>query len=149
MLESEVIDTLFRVLADPTRRRILDVLADRGEMTVSQLSAEFPHLVTSGISKHLMGLRAAGLVHSTRQGRQQLYRVEANAVTTVLAPWLARYERYWAAALERLRALAESGEHQTNPSHPPRDRRQVARIKSTRSRVKGEPHQASGGRRRS
>jgi DNA-binding transcriptional ArsR family regulator len=100
-------DELFRVLADPTRRRILDLLAEHGTLTVSQLAGEFPELVASGISKHLMGLRAAGLVTSTRQGRQQLYRIEADALADRLAPWLARYEPYWSAALERLRDLAE------------------------------------------
>jgi DNA-binding transcriptional ArsR family regulator len=102
-------DDLFRALADPTRRRILDLLAERGTLTVSQLSAEFPDLVTSGISKHLMGLRATGLVTATRQGRQQLYRIDADALAGALAPWLAKYERYWSTALERLRDLAEGG----------------------------------------
>lgn len=100
-------DELFRLLADPTRRRILDLLAEHGALTVSELAAEFPDLVASGISKHLMALRAAGLVTATRQGRQQVYRVEADALADLLAPWLAKYEPYWSAALSRLRDLAE------------------------------------------
>jgi DNA-binding transcriptional ArsR family regulator len=100
-------DELFRVLADPTRRRILDQLAERGTLTVGQLAAEFPDLVASGISKHLMALRASGLVTATRNGRQRLYRIDAEAMAEALAPWLAKYEPYWGAALERLRALAE------------------------------------------
>lgn len=100
-------DALFRLLADPTRRRILDLLAERGALTVGELAAEFPDMVASGISKHLMGLRAAGLVTSTRRGRQQVYRVEADALADALAPWLARYEPYWSAALDRLRDVAE------------------------------------------
>jgi DNA-binding transcriptional ArsR family regulator len=103
-------DDLFRGLADPTRRGILDLLAERGPLTVSQLAAEFPDLVVSGISKHLMGLRAAGLVTATRHGRQRLYRVDADALADALAPWLAKYEPYWSAALERLRDLAEGRE---------------------------------------
>ena len=47
-------DAVFRTLADPTRRHILDLLVESGPLTVSQLSDEFPRLVTSGISKHLM-----------------------------------------------------------------------------------------------
>jgi DNA-binding transcriptional ArsR family regulator len=100
-------DDLFRTLADPTRRRILDLLTERGALTVGQLAAEFPDLVASGISKHLMGLRAAGLVNATRQGRQQVYRINADVIADALAPWLAKYEPYWSAALERLRNLAE------------------------------------------
>jgi len=103
-------DDLFRGLADPTRRRILDLLAECGTLTVSQLAAEFPDLVASGISKHLMVLRAAGLVTATRQGRQQIYQINANALAEALAPWLAKYEPYWADALERLRDLAEGEE---------------------------------------
>ncbi|GID29342.1 ArsR/SmtB family transcription factor [Paractinoplanes brasiliensis] len=100
-------DDLFRVLADPTRRRILDLLAERGPLTVSELAAHFPGLVASGISKHLMGLRAAGLVSATKQGRHQLYALDGEAMSRVLAPWLAKYEAYWSAALTRLRGLAD------------------------------------------
>jgi DNA-binding transcriptional ArsR family regulator len=100
-------DALFRTLADPTRRHVLDQLAERGPLTVTQLAAEFPDLVPSGISKHLMGLRAAGLVSATRRGRQQFYRLEPDVLIAELAPWIAKYERYWSDALERLRALAE------------------------------------------
>jgi len=104
---SRTSDDFFRLLADPTRRRILDLLAERGTLTVSQLAAEFPDLVASGISKHLMGLRQAGLVHATRQGRERLYRLDADASSEALAPWLARYEPYWSDALRRLQALAQ------------------------------------------
>jgi DNA-binding transcriptional ArsR family regulator len=102
-------DALFRILADPTRRFILDLLAERGPLTVGQLAAEFPDLVTSGISKHLMSLRAAGLVCATRRGRQQIYHLESDAFAAALSPWIAKYERYWSTALERLRAVAEKG----------------------------------------
>lgn len=103
-------DDLFRTLADPRRRRILDLLADRGPLTVSELAAQFPHLVASGISKHLMALRATGLVTATRQGRNQIYAIDADAMARALAPWLARYETYWAGALTRLRKVAEKPE---------------------------------------
>ncbi|HVX30374.1 MAG TPA: metalloregulator ArsR/SmtB family transcription factor [Nitrolancea sp.] len=107
---SSTVDELFRGLADPTRRRILDLLAERGTLTVSELAAEFPDLVASGISKHLMMLRAAGLVTATQQGRQRLYRINADTLARALVPWLAKYEPYWSDALERLRDLAENEE---------------------------------------
>ena len=106
-MRTERTDTLFKVLADPTRRRMLDLLAGKGPLSVSQLAAAFPELVASGISKHLMGLRAAGLVKADRDGRQQIYRLNAKAVTSTLQPWLSKYERYADAALERLRQAAE------------------------------------------
>lgn len=100
-------DELFRALADPTRRRILDLLVERGEATVGELAAEFPDLVASGISKHLMTLRACGLVRARRDGRHQRYAPDGEAIARALAPWVARYETFWAGALERLRGLAE------------------------------------------
>jgi DNA-binding transcriptional ArsR family regulator len=100
-------DDLFKALADPTRRRILDLLQERGALSVGELAAAFPELVSSGISKHLMSLRAAGLVAARRKGRQQVYRLKAQALADALAPWLARYEPHWSEALERLRKLAE------------------------------------------
>ena len=100
-------DVLFRILADPTRRLILDLLAERGPLTVGQLAAEFPGLVASGISKHLMSLRAAGLVSATRRGREQIYQLDPDALAAALTPWIAKYEQYWSPALERLRDLAE------------------------------------------
>lgn len=102
-------DALFRVLAAPTRRRILDLLAEHGQLTVGEIATEFPGLAASGISKHLMELRAAGLVYATRQGRQQIYRIDGRAFARALAPWLALYEPYWTDALERLRDLVEGG----------------------------------------
>ncbi|MGH8318382.1 MAG: ArsR/SmtB family transcription factor [Steroidobacteraceae bacterium] len=102
-------DALFRILADPTRRHILDLLAQDGPLTVGELAAEFPRLVPSGISKHLMSLRAARLVSATRRGREQIYQLESDALATALTPWIAKYERYWSTALERLRDLAQEG----------------------------------------
>ena len=109
-------DAVFRILADPTRRLILDLLAERGSMTVGQLGAEFPRLVVSGISKHLMGLRAAGLVSATRRGRQQIYRLEPDALAAALTPWIAKYERFWSAALERLRDVAQEDRSRKKPT---------------------------------
>jgi DNA-binding transcriptional ArsR family regulator len=110
-------DTLFRMLADPTRRRILDLLAERGPLNVTELAEEFPDLVASGISKHLMGLRGAGLVQANRDGRQQVYSLEADAMRGVLAPWLRKYERFWQGALERLRDLAENEAEESGARH--------------------------------
>lgn len=112
-------DELFRQLSDPTRRRILDLLAERGTQNVSQLAAEFPDLASSGVSKHLMGLRAAGLVSARRRGRQRFYRLNAQALAEGLAPWLAKYEPYWSAALEKLKTLAERDEQKDRLSDPP------------------------------
>lgn len=107
------------MLADPTRRRILDLLAERGELTVGQLAAEFPDLVTSGISKHLMGLRSAHLVTATKVGRTQRYRLDAATFAAALSPWLAHYEPHFDDALNRLRRFVESGAKPPQASEAP------------------------------
>jgi len=116
-------DALFRTLADPTRRQILDLLAERGPLSVGQLASEFPDLVPSGISKHLMSLRGAGLVSAARQGRKQIYRLEPDALVADLTPWIAKYEQYWSAALERLRELAQDGGPKDEPTSQKKLRR--------------------------
>ena len=113
-------DALFRILADPTRRQILDLLAERGSLTVSELAGQFPRLVTSGISKHLMGLRGARLVSSTRRGREQVYQLKPDVLAAALAPWMAKYERYWSTALGRLRDLAEESVSKGSVKSPTR-----------------------------
>lgn len=100
-------DDPFRAIADPTRRRMLDLLAERGSLTVGELAAEFPDLVASGISKHLMALRAAGLVRAEKRGRNQHYRIDPAGFDRAFGAWAARYQSYWGASLNRLRALAE------------------------------------------
>jgi len=104
-------DDFFRAVADPTRRRILDLLAEHGSLNVTQLSAHFPSLGRPNISKHLMTLRQAGLVQATRQGREQHYQVDEAAVRTVLKPWVDKYAPYWEDRLERLSKAAEQLEN--------------------------------------
>jgi DNA-binding transcriptional ArsR family regulator len=106
----DVGEDVFGLLADPTRRRILDLLVEHEVRSVSQLAAEFPELVASGISKHLMALRAARLVTATRQGRNQLYRIDADGFARAFGPWVERYEAYWSGSLETLRRLSESSQ---------------------------------------
>lgn len=100
-------DALFRALGDPTRRAILDLLAEHEVMTVNELSAQFPALVRSNISKHLMALREAELVCATKRGRQRYYSINVSVLAAVLRPWVSKYEKYWEERLQRLRAAAE------------------------------------------
>lgn len=96
----------FRALADPTRRRILDLLLERGSLTVGELATAFPDLASSGISKHLMTLRAARLVVARKEGRHQRYRIDRDGLASAFGPWAARYEAFWTTALLALRDLA-------------------------------------------
>jgi DNA-binding transcriptional ArsR family regulator len=90
---------VFRAIADPKRRLILDILRD-GERPVGEL---VPHLGVSigAVSQHLRVLREAGLVVARRHGRQRRYRVDA-APLRELADWTEPYARFWKGRLRRL-----------------------------------------------
>jgi len=83
---------VFRAIADPTRRAILDLLM-AGERAVNDLLASFK-MSQPAISQHLKVLRDAGLVAERRAGRQRLYRLEPAPLKAV-HDWTAHYERYW------------------------------------------------------
>ena len=89
----------FAALADPSRRRILDLLAARPR-PVGEL-AERTGLSQPGTSKHLRVLREAGLVRSRGEGRRRIYEVSPRPLRELDA-WLAGYRRLWAASLGRL-----------------------------------------------
>jgi DNA-binding transcriptional ArsR family regulator len=96
---------VFDALGDPTRRHIVESLA-RGEASATQLAADLP-VTRQAVAKHLSALRDAGLVESRRQGRETLYRVNAEPLDKAAA-WIVRVGGEWDARLERLRALVES-----------------------------------------
>jgi DNA-binding transcriptional ArsR family regulator len=83
-------DDVFSALADPTRRRLLELLG-RSERPVSALAASF-RVTRSAISQHLRVLRDAGLVHARVAGRSRLYRVEPARLREISA-WAARLGR--------------------------------------------------------
>jgi DNA-binding transcriptional ArsR family regulator len=95
----------FALIADPTRRRILDVLRAQGT-DVGGL-VEVLRLPQPLVSKHLRVLRDAGAVTATIAGKRRVYRLAADPLPEVLA-WVAPYQQLWAASFDRLdRALDE------------------------------------------
>ena len=86
-------------LADPTRRRIVELLAD-GERSAGELAAEF-HTSRPGVSRHLRVLREYGLVRAREQGQRRLYSLDP-APLAELDSWLARYRPFWANRLDAL-----------------------------------------------
>lgn len=86
-------------LADPTRRTIVELLAER-ERSAGELAAEF---TTSrpAVSRHLRVLRDHGLVQARVEGRQRLYSLDP-APLAELDEWLARYRSYWTNRLDAL-----------------------------------------------
>ena len=99
---------VFAALADPTRRRVLQALAERPGVTASTLAGELP-VSRQAIVKHLTALRAAGLAERRREGRQAHYRLRPAPLTDAVA-WMATTGAQWDDRLARLdrRLSAES-----------------------------------------
>jgi DNA-binding transcriptional ArsR family regulator len=91
--------TAYSALAEPSRRRILDLLRD-GERSVTELVAHLD-LSQPGVSKHLKVLRDAGLVHVRPEGKRRWYCLRAQPLAEV-AEWLEPYRRHWSARLDAL-----------------------------------------------
>lgn len=98
MNESEV----FRALADPTRRAVLERLTD-GEKNATELR-EGLRISQPAVSQHVAVLRGAGLIEETRRGRHVHYRLAPEGLAPVF-DWLERYRAYWPARVERLKTL--------------------------------------------
>ena len=101
-------DTIFRALADPSRRAIFERLT-RGETAVKDLTARLD-ISQPAVSQHLAALRRAGLVTERRDGRLVYYRVEPKGLRPLVS-WLAHHQAFWPERLNRLQSLLkEMGE---------------------------------------
>jgi DNA-binding transcriptional ArsR family regulator len=90
---------VFEALADPTRRRLLELLT-AGERSAGSLAAEFD-ISRPGVSRHLRVLREAGLVGTRGEGQRRLYSVDVAPLAEVDA-WLDRWRGFWAQRLDAL-----------------------------------------------
>lgn len=89
---------LFRALADPTRRLILDELAERPRQTLFEICARLANRHGIGstrqaISQHLDVLRAAGLVHSRKVGRYRIFEFDSTPLRVIAARWTSEKEK--------------------------------------------------------
>lgn len=98
---------VFQAIADPTRRQVLELLADR-EMPVTAISGHFP-ISRTAVSKHLRILANAGLVTERKVGRETRYRLEPEPLQD-LQCWLDYYSRFWKNKLNALQRYVESDE---------------------------------------
>src|ERR671918_2739684 len=89
----------FNAIAEPTRRQILDALAD-GERSVNELVRRLG-LAQPQVSKHLRVLREVGVVHVRVDGRQRLYRLNGPALKPI-HDWVKSYERSWSERFDQL-----------------------------------------------
>jgi DNA-binding transcriptional ArsR family regulator len=98
----------FSALADPTRRQILELLA-QGQLDAGSISSHFS-ISKPGISRHLKVLREAGIVDVEVAAQRRLYSVRTEGLADV-ETWLARYRGFWD---ERLDALARAARKDTD-----------------------------------
>lgn len=96
-------DTLFRTLADPTRRALFERLCREGETTVGALTAQ-AGVSQPVVSKHLGILKQAGLVRGRRAGRQTHYSAAPGGLTP-LVDWTSEMTGFWQARINHLEAL--------------------------------------------
>ena len=96
-------DTLFKTLADPTRRAIFERLCRTGEQTVWMLTDE-ARVSQPAASKHLRILRLAGLVRERREGRQTHYSAQPQGLKPLI-DWMSLYGAFWRDRFDHLESL--------------------------------------------
>ena len=99
-------DELWSAIGDPSRRQVLDLLVSNGEVSASWLAGRVP-FTRQAVSKHLVVLERAGLISRRKQGREGLYRVEADRLdqaTRAMAELAAQWDR----RLGMIKRLAET-----------------------------------------
>jgi uncharacterized protein YndB with AHSA1/START domain len=101
------VDAVFRALADPTRRSLLDELFRQDGQTLSALEERFS-MTRFGVMKHLKQLEASGLVVTKRQGREKLHFLNPVPIRLVHDRWVSKYAEPWAATLSGLKHELES-----------------------------------------
>jgi uncharacterized protein YndB with AHSA1/START domain/DNA-binding transcriptional ArsR family regulator len=101
------VDAIFKALADPTRRQLLDELFEQDGQTLSALEQRLP-MTRFGVMKHLRLLEQAGLVVTRRRGREKLHFLNPIPIRLVHDRWVSRYAEPWAAGLSELKSRMEA-----------------------------------------
>jgi len=111
-MTAQIDDELWSAIADPSRRRVLDLLISNSEVSASWLAGRVP-FSRQAVSKHLVVLERAGLITRSKQGREVLYQVQADRLdqaTRAMAELAARWDRRLA-AVKRLAEAAHADKH--------------------------------------
>ena len=99
-------DRVFKALADPTRRHLLDRLFERDGRTLSELESEL-EMTRFGVMKHLRLLEDAGLVATRRQGREKLHYLNPVPIRLVHDRWIDKYTEHRVSTLAELKRQLE------------------------------------------
>lgn len=101
-------DLVFKALADPTRRLLLDRLFERDGLTLGELEAEVPQLTRFGVMKHLRVLEQASLVVTRKQGRHKHHYLNPVPLRLIYERWIDKYRDRRAAAFLDLKDHLEA-----------------------------------------
>ena len=105
-------DDVFKALADPTRRALLDELFQNDGQTLSALEGRLP-MTRFGVMKHLKQLEQAGLVVTRRRGREKLHYLNAIPIRLLYDRWVNKYTEPWVATLTGMKYDLESTQEKT------------------------------------
>jgi len=108
MSKNNQLRDVFGAIADPTRRRLIRLLAEAEEIPLHELTAHFP-MGRTAVSKHLTILKEAGLVLDRKVGRETRYRLNASPLREV-QDWVAFYSKFLSTNMLRLNQLLEEEE---------------------------------------
>jgi DNA-binding transcriptional ArsR family regulator len=127
-------DAVFKALADPTRRSLLDELFEQDGQTLSALEQRLP-MTRFGVMKHLRVLEEAGLVTTKRRGREKLHFLNPVPIRLVHDRWVSKYAEPWAAALTGLKkSIEEDNEWKRSTRSTSRRRRSASGRRSPTAR---------------
>ena len=99
-------DEVFKALADPTRRSLLDELFEQDGQSLTALECRLP-MTRFGVMKHLKVLQEAGLVTTRRNGREKLHFLNPVPIRLIHDRWVSKYAEPWAATLTGLKRTIE------------------------------------------
>ena len=131
-MEPDALDPVWKALANPVRRKMLDLLRD-GALTTGDLTAAFPELSRFAVMQHLDVLEDARLIVVRRVGRQRYNSLNAVPIRQIYERWVSRYEGHWASALLALRDTLEEGEEgESGAVRAPRKKKSATKKKTRR-----------------
>jgi DNA-binding transcriptional ArsR family regulator len=116
------VDEVFKALADPSRRLLLDQLFDEDGQTLSSLTAALPAMTRFGVMKHLQVLEEARLVTTQKVGREKRHYLNPVPIRLVHDRWISKYAEPWVGGLADLKHDLES-----KPSAKPKARTRTSR----------------------
>jgi DNA-binding transcriptional ArsR family regulator len=105
--DADELHGVFRALADPTRRYLLDLLFARDGRTLTELESELPEMTRFGVMKHLKVLEQAGLVVTQRSGREKLHFLNPVPIRLIHDRWIDKYTERRVTALTDLKKELE------------------------------------------